>query len=214
MPLGENAIDSQTSHLQLSVSRPEPSNRVALLLAILGFMFMAGSGALFYAAAGFSEKVNSDPGVLVAAGKAAADLIRWASLIDLVGYLLLAPLVLNLHTRFRSDPHIDLYTASGLGYIVFGAIGAIAFATAGPLLMRDYVTATEIQRTAIVTVFSVLYFVVVIGLWQTLECIPGAIWLLGIASILFHAKRRLLALIPLVLGILYALIAAARVLGA
>lgn len=210
----ENAIDSQTSHLQLSVSRHQSSNRVALLLAILGFVFMAGSGALFFAAAGFSEKVNSDPGVLVAAGNAGADLIRWASVIDMVGYLLLAPLVLTLHTRFRNAPHIDLYTVSGLGYIIFGAIGAIAFATAAPFLMRDYVTATDVQRTAIVTAFSVLYFVVVIGFWQTLECIPGAIWLLGIASILFRAKRRLLALIPLVLGILYALIAAVRVLGA
>ncbi len=212
-----NLAYSSDSHMdgpQYLEGTHAPSGRIATVMGILGFVFMAGSGFLFFAAAGFSEQVNSDPGALVAVGGSGAVLVRWASLVDMFGYLLLAPLALYLHHRFRDDPYINLYTAAGLAYILVGAIGAIIFATAGPLLMGAYTSGTAAQRASIVTTFSTFYQIVVIGLWQTLEGIPGAVWLLGVGTILYRDKRRVLSLVPLALGVLFLLIAVGRLLGA
>jgi hypothetical protein len=169
------SIDGYGSGPQYPERMLKPSGRIASLSVIIGFVFMAGSGVLFFAAAGFSEQRNSDPAALVAMGGTGADFIRWACLVDMFGYLLLAPLALYLHRRFHDDPYIDLYTAAGFAYILVGAIGAVIFATAGPTLMRDYISATEVQRASIVTTFSFLYQIVVMGFWQTLEGIPGAV---------------------------------------
>lgn len=213
MPNREHATKGQADSEASAMKTRALSGRMALLSAIAGFVLMGISGFLFFAAAGFSAQVNSDPVALLAVGGNSADVFRWASVVDLFGYLLVAPLVAYLHRRFLDDPRIVLYTSAGFTYILIGALGAIIFLNAGPTLLRDYASATDAQRAAIATTFATIYQVVVVGLWQTLEGIPGGVWLLGIGSSLYRAKRRALSLVPLALGCLYLILAASRLLG-
>jgi uncharacterized protein DUF4386 len=188
---------------------------MAIVSAVAGFVLMGLSGFLFFAAAGYSAQVNQDPQALLAAGGSSPDIFRWASVVDLFGYLLVAPLVAYLYQRFRDDPRTILYTAAGFAYILVGAIGAIIFLTAEPMLLRNYASAsaTEAQRMAITTTFTALYQIVVVGLWQTLEGIPAGVWLLGTGSNLYRGNRRALALVSFTLGSLYLLLATVRLLG-
>ncbi len=196
-----------------AMTRAWPGGRVAALSAIISFLFMAASGFLFFAAAGFSAQVNSDPAALVAVGGNGPTLVRWASMVDLLGYLALAPVVVYLRRRFHADPLNDLCAASGYTYILVGAIGAVMFATAGPALIHDYTSAGAAERASIVTTFSALYQIVVLGIWQTLEGIPAGVWLLGAGLSLYRARSRLLSLVPFAFGGIMLLLAVARMLG-
>ncbi len=174
---------------------------------------MGASGFLMFAAAGFSSDVADNPSGLVARGSSAAELIRWASMVDLVGYLLLALLAAYFRERFKGDRFIALYTFAGLIYILIGATGAVILGTAGPPLMRAYQSALEPQRGAITGDFEILYLIVVRGLWQTLEGIPAAVWLLGVGHTFLRSHARTQGLLLLALGTLFALITVGRLLS-
>jgi hypothetical protein len=195
------------------VKKCGPSGQVAALTAGAGIGCMVVSGLLFFATGGVSAAGTPDTHAMVATGVSGAGLVRWASFLDLFGYLLLAPLALYLHRRFRQDPLIDLYTVAALAYILFGALGAIILATAAPQLIRDYATANAAQRESIATTLSTLNQVVSVGLWQILEGIPAGVWLIGIGTSVYHAKHRLLSFVPFALGGLLLLIAVGRILG-
>lgn len=174
---------------------------------------MAGSGFLIFAAAGFRADVADAPGQLVARGSTAADMIRWASLADLIGYLLLAPLALYFLERFKGDRFIAFFTFAGLAYVLIGATGAVILGTAGPPLMRAYQSALESRREAIASDFVVVYLIVTRGLWQTLEGIPAAVWLLGVGGSFLRSKARRLGLLLVALGTLLALVTVSRLLS-
>ncbi len=118
------------------------------------------------------------------------------------GYLSLAPVVLYFRTRYSGSSHIDLFAAAGLALVVIGSIGAASMATAAPPLITGYGTATAAQKAALVPAFATLYRVVVLGMWQTLETIPAAVWLLGTASAARRDGPRPVFLILLVAGVL------------
>lgn len=166
-----------------------------------------------FAAAGFSADAASDPRGLVARGSAAAELIRWASLVDLIGYLLMVPLAVYFRERFARDRFIALYTFAGLIYILIGATGAVILGTGGPPLIRAYQSALGSQREAITSDFVILYLIVVRGLWQTLEGIPAAVWLLGVGHSFLRSNARGLGLLMLALGTLFVLITVGRLLS-
>lgn len=214
MSNSEHATSSQAGDSASVPRKHSLSGRTALVSAVAGFVLMAVSGFLFFAAAGYSAQANQDPQALLAAG-GSPDIFRLASVVDLFGYLLVAPLVAYLYHRFRDDPRTVLYTAAGFAYILVGAIGAIIFLAAEPMLLRSYASAsaTVAQRAAITTTFTALYQIVVVGLWQTLEGLPAGVWLLGTGSNLYRGNRRALALVPFALGSLYLLLAAVRLLG-
>jgi len=174
---------------------------------------MVVSGLLFFATGGVSAQGTPDTQAMLATGVSGADLVQWASYVDLFGYLLLAPLVLYLRQRFRDDPLSDLYAVAGLSYILVGALGAIILASAGPMLIREYASADVAQRVSIATTFSSLNQIVSVGFWQTLEGIPGGVWLIGIGASFFQAKRRVLSLVPFLLGGFLLILAIARILG-
>ena len=198
---------------QSLVSMRGPSGRVAALTASAGIVCFAVSSLLFFATGGVSAQGTPETQAMLATGASGADLVRWASFVDLFGYLLLAPLALHLRQRFRHDPLIDLYTVAGLAYILIGALGAIMLASTAPQLIRDYASASVTQRESIATTFTTLNQMVSVGFWQTLEGIPGGVWLVGIGTSLYHAKHRVLSLVPFALGSLLLLIAIGRILG-
>jgi hypothetical protein len=72
------------------------------------------------------------------------------------------------------------------------------------------VTATAAQKQALLPAFATLYRAVVLGLWQTLETIPAAIWLLGMASAVRRERQRSLFVVLLVIGLVNAAIAIYR----
>jgi len=165
---------------------------------------------MYAAAAGASGSLSVDPSTLLASGSSGASLIRWGRLIDMFGYLSLAPIVLYLRTRYSGSSHIDVFTAAGLALVVIGSIGAASMATAAPPLISGYATATAAQKTALVPAFATLYRVVVPGMWQTLETIPAAVWLLGTASAARREGPRSVFLILLIAGVLNGAIALDR----
>jgi hypothetical protein len=83
----------------------------------------------------------------------------------------------------------------------------------GAALMRAYTSASLTQRASIVTVFTMLHNIVFLGLWQTLEVIPAAVWLLGIGANLYRARHRVFALVLLALGTFILLALAGQMLG-
>ena len=167
------------------------SGRVAIAFAVAAFAFEVASVSMYSAAAGFGLTV--EPSKLLASGSGGASLIHWGSLIDMLGYLSLAPIVLYLRARYPAS-YVDLFAAAGLAVVVIGSIGA------APPLINDYVSASAAQKQALLPAFATLYRAVVLGLWQTLEAFPLTVWLLGTAYAARREGPRAVFWILLVLG--------------
>ena len=171
------------------------------------------AGLMYSAAAGPSSGLSVDPSKLLGSGPTGAALIRWGSLIDMAGYLSIAPVVIYLRARYSTARYADVYAAAGLALVVIGSIGAVAMATAAPPLIIDYVAAGAAQKQAILPAFATLYRAVVLGLWQTLETIPATVWLLGNALAARRHGPRAAFLILLVLGVINGAIALYRLIA-
>ena len=115
-----------------------------------------------------------------------------------------------LRDRYASGRYVDLFAAAGLAVVTIGSIGAASMATAAPPMITDYVAASPAQRQALLPAFATLYRAVVLGLWQTLETIPAAVWLLGTASAARREGPRTIFLTLLLIGLLNAVIALYR----
>jgi hypothetical protein len=186
------------------------SSRVAISFAAAALALELAAGWMYAAAAGAGTGLSVEPSKLLASGATGASLIRWGSLIDMLGYLSLAPVVVYLRGRYSAARYIDLFAAAGLAVVVIGSIGAVSMATAAPALIRDYATASEAQRQAALPAFATLYRAVVLGMWQTLETIPATVWLLGTASAARREGPRPVFVILLVVGVVNAAIALYR----
>ena len=189
------------------------TGRLATVTAVAGLLLMGTSGFLMFAAGNFEAEIVNDPLALVAQGSGAAELMRWACVADLIGYLLMAPLALYFFGRFRGDQFIALYTFAGLVYVLIGATGAVILGAAAPPLMRAYPSALAAQQEAIGTDFSTVHHIVLRGQWQTLELIPAAVWLLGVGHSSYRSGGRALGIVLFVIGALAAVGAAGRLLS-
>jgi hypothetical protein len=172
-----------------------------MVFAILALALEAGSVVFYAAAAGFSTSLSVPPTQLLASGSSGADLIRWGSLVDMCGYLCIPPVVIFLQDRYGGAKLIDLYAIAGLALVVIGSIGAVVMATAAPVLINHYPTASAAERQTLEFVFAALYRAVVEGMWQTLETIPAAVWLLGTAIAARAEPRRSIFWILLLIGL-------------
>ena len=117
------------------------------------------------------------------------------------GYLCIPPVVLYLRDRYSDTKLIDLYALAGLALVVIGSIGAVVMATAAPVLINQYHTASPAERQTLELVFGALYRAVVEGMWQTLETIPAAVWLLGTAIAARGRSPRAIFWILLLVGL-------------
>jgi len=189
------------------------SSRAAIGFGIAAVTLELAAGLMYSAAAGPSSGLSVDPSKLLGSGPTGASLIRWGSLIDMAGYLSIAPVVIYLRARYSTARYADLYALAGLALVVIGSIGAVAMATAAPPLINDYATASAAQRQAVLPAFATLYRAVVLGLWQTLETIPATVWLLGVASAARLKGPRSVFLVLLVLGLINGAIALYRLIA-
>ncbi|MEX2548182.1 MAG: hypothetical protein WD830_10400 [Chloroflexota bacterium] len=162
----------------------------AIALAALVFLILdALASILVVAAYGFDIALLTDHGALVDKGPAAAGLLRLGGIVDMVGYLALAPVVIYLHGRLRMAlPDYlrrlglaALVTAGGLGFVLVGAIGAVLLGSVGPWLLEA--PADAATHAAARVQFGALENAVIVGLWGTLELPLLSTWLIGVSWI-------------------------------
>ena len=187
------------------------TSRLAIAFVIVAALLEVGSLVFYSAAAGFSTRLSVLPPVLLASGPSGARLLLWGSIVDLLGYLCIAPVVLYLRERFASAALINLYAAAGMGVVVIGSIGAVVMLAAAPYLIDQYQSASSAAKPSTELVFSVLYRAVVLGMWQTLEATLGAVWLIGTAIVVRTQGPRAVFVIMLVIGVAYGSLALYRV---
>lgn len=109
---------------------------------------------MFYsAAAGYSTALSVPPIALLASGSSGARAIDWGSLVDLFGYLCIAPLVLYLRDRYAGARAVNLYAIAGISVVVIGSIGDGVMRVAAPYLIRQYQVASPAGRHSIDFVF-------------------------------------------------------------
>ena len=186
--------------------------RLAIVFAVLAVVLELASLVFYSAAAGFSASLSVPPIVLLAS-PSSARLIEWGSIVDMFGYLCIAPVVLYLRERHAGARFINLYAVAGIGLVVIGSIGAVVMATAAPYLIDQYHVASSGARQNIELVFTALYRAVVVGIWQTLETIPGAVWLIGTAIAIRRDAPRVVFFVMLLFGLANAGIAVYRLSG-
>jgi hypothetical protein len=141
------------------------------------------SNLLFLAAFQFRLDWFQEPTRVLEAGAASAELLRWAAVLDLIGYYLAtAVLAYVLWQRLRPRNHMiaDLSTVAVVGYVLAGGIGAAALAMVGPMLMYNHTGAAADDRPLIAAQFAVLFELVFRAIWQLLDGILLAAWWLGI----------------------------------
>ena len=154
-------------------------------IAALGVSLSVGltSNVLFLAAFQFRLDWFREPTRVLGAGATSAELLRWASVLDLIGYYLAtAVLAYVLWHWLRPRNHLiaDLSALAAVGYVLAGGIGAAVLAMVGPMLMHNYTDAAAEDQTLIAAQFAVLFEVVFRSIWQLLDGILLAAWWLGI----------------------------------
>ena len=115
--------------------KPPISSGAAISFAVAAIALELVASLMYTAAPGSSSGLSVEPSKLLASGPNGASLIRWGSLIDMLGYLCIAPVVVYLRARYSAARYADIFAAAGLAVVVIGSIGAATMATAAPALM-------------------------------------------------------------------------------
>jgi len=207
------AVPTTHGVTKIEVVRGSIPTRAAVAFTILALLLEAASLVFYAAAAGYSTAISVPPIVLLASGQSGARLIEWGSLVDMFGYLCIAPVVLYLRDRYAGARLINLYAVAGIALVVVGAIGDVVMRAAAPYLIRQYQVASPAGRHSLDFVFGVLYRGVVEGMWQTLVALLAAIWLIGTAFAVRDTASRTVLVIMLVIGLATAAIGVFRLTG-
>jgi hypothetical protein len=157
---------------------------VALSVSLLVGMT---SNLLFLAAFQFRLDWFREPTQVLGAGATSAELLRWASVLDLIGYYLATAVlayVLWQWLRPRNRLIADLSAVAAVSYMLAGGIGAAVLAMVGPMLMHTYTQAVTEDRAVIAAQFAVLLELVWRAIWQLLDGILLGAWWLGIGLLI------------------------------
>ena len=176
--------------------------RVVAVFAWLGALLPLAALVAFMGAYRFElERLADLPSIV--GDSAEAGTLRLAGLLDMSAYLVVAPVVIDLHNRLRDRAPgvIGLLTFGGLAYIVLGSLGGAIFATVEPPLVED---GSEVARTT----FGAFATMVTVTLWGTLESIYLGTWLIGIGW-LIRSERAAFGTLAVAAGV-GALLSAAR----
>ena len=197
------------------MTRPSSLPRLAAWSAVASAPLALGCLFSALAAVGYDVDALADPAAGVGHGARGADWLYASMILDALGYyLLLAPAVLHLDRalRRRDDGLATLITASGLGYILVGALGASVLAAVCPPLMRELELAAEPETHAITLVLRAALLAVHGGLWNFLEMILAAVFWLG-AGAMLRAERPRFAALTMALGAAAAVDAVGETIG-
>jgi hypothetical protein len=176
--------------------------RIAGVSAIVSGPLALASFLVLSLAVEFDFTLLSNTAALVALGAGAAEVFRWGEVLGTFGYsLLLAPAAIYLWNWLKPRSHslISLYCASGLAYLLLGAVGGALRASVLPEMMVAYAEAPVAAQAAIAANFQTMTVVIFTGL-GALEAILGGVWLLG-NGLAMRSERRLLGIAAAILGI-------------
>jgi hypothetical protein len=194
-------------------ARGSITTRVGVVFTVLALLLETASLMFYDAAAGYPVAISVPPITLLTSGPSGARLIEWGSLVDLFGYLCIAPVVLYLRDRYAGARAINLYAVAGIALVVVGSVGDVVMRAAAPYLIRQYQAASPAGRHSIDFVFGVLYRGVVEGMWQTLVALLATIWLLGTAFAVRGMASRTVLAIMVVIGLATAALGVFRLTG-
>jgi hypothetical protein len=172
------------------------------------------SDLIFAATLRFRPDWFTDPAELVTGGEPSATLLTWAALADLFGYYLptvVVALVLWLWLRDRGPTLADTALVGAIGYVIAGSMAAASLAVAGPSLIRSY-AAGGADQGAIALIFGFLVDVAVRSIWQLIDGVFIAAWMIG-TGLLVGARQPGFGGLSIALGILFLVSAAANALG-
>jgi len=159
------------------------SPRVAIVGALIVTVGLGlVSDLLFVAALQFRPDWFADPALLVGGGSGSAELLKWAALADLFSYYLptsVVALALWAGPRGRRPLVAVVALVGALGFVFAGSIGAASLAMAGPALIREYAQPAT-DQPAIAAAFGLLTDVVFRALWQLVDGVYVAAWVIGI----------------------------------
>ncbi len=181
--------------------------RLTGILSISAGILALISLAVGLAGVNYDFEVFSDTSSLIASGSTAASYIRWSYWLNMLGnYLLLIPLALFLYTWLEplNRPYAQLYSISGLLYLILGAAGSAVLAAAWPYLIEQYETASAVQQEFLTMEFQVVNAIAEEGLHGVIQNLAGAIWFIGIGA-LMRSKRSVLGIFTIVIGLFLAL---------
>ena len=154
-------------------------------IAALSVSLVVGmaSNLLFLAAFQFRLDWFREPTRVLAGGAGSAELLRWASVLDLIGYYLATAVLAYVLWQWLRPRHrliADLSAVAAVGYVLAGGIGAATLAMVGPMLMHNHAVAAAEDQALIAAQFAVLFELVWRAIWQLLDGILLAAWWLGI----------------------------------
>ena len=162
------------------------------VLAVVAGILAIVSLVIGLAGVDFDFEVFSDTSSLIAAGSSAAGFIRWSYWLNMVGnYLFLIPLALLLYQWKKSDSpgFAQTFTAGGLLYMALGAAGSAILASAWSFLIEQYELAAAAQQEFLVIEFQVVNAIAEAGLHGVVQNFCGAVWFLGMGSLIRRELR-------------------------
>lgn len=184
------------------MSQPLTVRSVAIGALIVSLTVGSASNLLFLAAFEFRLDWFLEPTKLIIAGGASAELLRWASVLDLIGYYLATGVLAYALWRMlrpRDAVLADLSMGAALGFTVAGGAAAAVLAMVGPMLMEQHATAAGGDQAVIQAQFAVLFEGVWRSVWQLFDAILLAAWWLGI-GLLVRTDHTLVSRIALILA--------------
>lgn len=148
----------------------------------------------------FDFDVFSDPALLLQYARNSKS-AYWFLLLDMAGYyLLLLPVIFYLHQQYKyHSPWVPLFTFSGIGYVLTGAIGAAVLAAVWPYLMQKYSGAPVADQPIIQLIFNAMTTAVAKGLWNMLEVLFAAVWWMGF-GVLLRRDNKIIGTVSIVTG--------------
>lgn len=171
---------------------------LALISAPIGLLSLIA----VLAAADWDAEIFETPTTLLAQGAGAADGVRTAMVLDLVGYYaLLVPALLALrrHLARRHPQLAHLGATAGLAYLVTGAVGAAVLAVTWPLALDQIGAAGANEAAAVTATFEAISEAVIFGLWNLLGSTAAAVWLIVTARLTW-SRRHGFAVLSAVVG--------------
>jgi hypothetical protein len=161
----------------------------------LALVSSAVSGALFLLAIDGHLSEIFYVECLVGQAPGNAELLRWALILDMLGYyVLLAPLFVAVGRRLfdLGEQGAALWTIGALMYVTAGSVAAMALAYGVPPILHGYAQSIQLGTAGVRSRAHRLGEAAVRGVWQTFDPIGTGAWAVASGLALGRLGRRFL----------------------
>jgi len=157
-------------------------SKLTAFAAILSCPVALLSLFMVFGAFNWDFDVAFDPAKAIAYLPDPSQTLRLGWLLDLLGfYLLLLPaaIFLEQYLSKKAPLHSRLFSICGLGYLLFGALGAAMMAGTCEPVFAAHQSGDVVQKAAAAAVFANTFHEVFDGIWNQFSMLLAAVWLLG-----------------------------------